>query len=214
MTKKLVGTIAMALGLFGAQAQAATGHDSVYLRDSAQGAMELSNVPQGQGYKHLLDATVPTTPQAPAAAQPAVRSTSSAAPAPAANTGSADPAAADGKDAGKEKDKDKLADGSDPLYTGAGGYASGSSFGGGSGGGAGSSQSALTVPRATPGTDINAAMAAMSTPIDPALATQLQQYRALMLQQANPSTGLPGNPAKSRRYLMMDRATYQATVGK
>ena len=57
MTKKLVGTIAMALGLFGAQAQAAASHDSVYLRDSQQGAMELSNVPQGQGYKHLLDAT-------------------------------------------------------------------------------------------------------------------------------------------------------------
>jgi hypothetical protein len=61
---------------------------------------------------------------------------------------------------------------------------------------------------------VNAALASMSQPIDPALATQLQQYRALMLQQANPATGMPGNPAKSRRYLMMDRATYQATIGK
>lgn len=208
MARKLIGTIAAALGLLDMNAHAAV-KESVYLRDSEQGTVELSNVPQGQGYRHLLDATVPATPQAPAAAQPATRPATYAAQAAAKP---ADAAPADDKDADKEKDKDKLADGSDPLYTG--GYASSASSGGGSGGGSGGATSAVTVPRALPGTDLNAAMAQMSVPIDPALATQLQQYRALMLQQVNPSTGLAENPARTRRYLMMDRATYQARVPK
>jgi hypothetical protein len=211
MTKKLISAIATTLGLFGAQSQAATGHDSVYLRDSEQGSVELSNVPAGKGYKHLLDATVPTTPQAPVAAQPVARPAQQPA-APVAEAGSADPAAADSKDDEKDKDKDTLADGTEPPYTG--GYSGAGSAGGGSSGGGAGGQPVVTVPRVTPGTDVNAALASMSQPIDPALATQLQQYRALMLQQANPATGYVGNPAKSRRYLMMDRATYQATIGK
>lgn len=49
--------------------------------------------------------------------------------------------------------------------------------------------------------------------VDAQLAAQLAQYRALMLQQATYSNLSNVNPALSRRYLAVDRATYQARIG-
>jgi len=42
----------------------------------------------------------------------------------------------------------------------------------------------------------------------------LVQYRALMLQEASSPTIINANPAVSRRYLQVDRATYQARIGQ
>jgi hypothetical protein len=46
------------------------------------------------------------------------------------------------------------------------------------------------------------------------LSTSLQQYRQLMLQDAADPNLLLGNPSLSRRYLMVDRNTYQTRVGQ
>jgi hypothetical protein len=46
------------------------------------------------------------------------------------------------------------------------------------------------------------------------LSTALQQYRQLMLQDATDPSLLLGNPATSRRYVMVDRTTYQSRIGQ
>jgi len=77
--------------------------------------------------------------------------------------------------------------------------ASGSS--GGSGGG--------TLPRAS-----GSGVIANTGGVDPSLASTLAQYRALMLQEANYGSLANTNPSTSRRYLAVDRSTYQARIGQ
>jgi hypothetical protein len=57
---------------------------------------------------------------------------------------------------------------------------------------------------------------AAAAPIPNAETAALSQYRALMLQQAASTANTLGgtNPAISRRYLMVDRNTYQARIGQ
>ena len=67
---------------------------------------------------------------------------------------------------------------------------------------------ATTTPR------VAAAGVASQAGVDPALAGQLTQYRALMLQEANFNALTNLNPATSRRYLAVDRTTYQTRIGQ
>ncbi len=62
------------------------------------------------------------------------------------------------------------------------------------------------------GTTNGTGTAAGTGTVDAALATTLQQYRDLMLQQAA-AANINDNHAVSRRYLMTNRSTYQAAIG-
>lgn len=67
-----------------------------------------------------------------------------------------------------------------------------------------------TSPSTSPRTD-TAGSSAVNTA---GLSTALQQYRQLMLQDAADPNLLLGNPSLSRRYLMVDRNTYQTRTGQ
>jgi hypothetical protein len=74
-------------------------------------------------------------------------------------------------------------------------------------GGSGSSTGITPVVPKTPVTPVTP-----GATVDSGLASVLQQYRQLMVQEAATSI-TNGNPATSRRYLMMDRNTYMNGTG-
>lgn len=65
-------------------------------------------------------------------------------------------------------------------------------------------------PAATSG-DPKAQQAAAAAPAKAAAATPMEKYRDAKLQAATTPNGV--NPASARRYLKIDRATYQESIG-
>lgn len=75
-----------------------------------------------------------------------------------------------------------------------------------------SSQGNSTLPANQSGSAA-ARVASAAAPVDPELAARLQQYRDLMVKEATTGTAPAQNTAVSRRYLMVDRATYMQNGG-
>jgi hypothetical protein len=100
--------------------------------------------------------------------------------------------------------------------TGSGtGTGSGSGTGTTAGTGTGTGSGTPTASVVTPRTDTGGTTPANPAPTvtaDSTLATNLQQYRQLMLQEAA-AANINDNHAVSRRYLMTNRSTYQAAIG-
>lgn len=113
----------------------------------------------------------------------------------------------------------KPAQGGYASSMGFGGYTSGSTYFSAGADAAGTTQSGSSISTQTNSTAGAAGVGSFSgssnANINPALATALQQYRQLMIQDASTMGVSAGsNPAITRRYLMVDRATYMSTQGK
>jgi hypothetical protein len=145
-----------------------------------------------------------------------------------ATDANADPA--DPKNAAASSAAGSSAVGTNAGFGFSSGYSSGGAYsaGGGSAGaqgagttsvatdsGAGNTAASRVPVTVAPRPDTTGGTAA-APPVSNAETAALSQYRALMLQQANAvGNTLSGtNPAISRRYLMVDRNTYQARIGQ
>jgi hypothetical protein len=91
------------------------------------------------------------------------------------------------------------------------GTGTGTTAGTGTGTGNGIPTASVVTPRTDTGSGTPAS-AAPTVTADSALASNLQQYRQLMLQEAA-AANINDNHAVSRRYLMTNRTTYQAAIG-
>ncbi len=109
------------------------------------------------------------------------------------------------------------------TYAGnAGGYAGGTAAGapgaaadpGAAAAGSGTSTAAADPTATTPAKPYTPPVITAPPGFDPTVAAQLASYRALMLQEASYTTLTNTNPAISRRYLAVDRVTYQARTAK
>jgi hypothetical protein len=96
--------------------------------------------------------------------------------------------------------------------TGTGGSSgTGTTAGTGTGTGSGTPTASVVTPRTDTGAG-TPATAAPTVTADSGLASNLQQYRQLMLQEAA-AANINDNHAVSRRYLMTNRGSYQAAIG-
>lgn len=126
----------------------------------------------------------------------------------------------------KASDNPALPAGNGAYAGNGGGYAGGAAAGAaaaaadtgsaatGSGSGSGTGTAAADPTLATPSKPYVAPVITAPPGFDPTVAAQLASYRALMLQEATFTSLSNTNPATSRRYLAVDRVTYQARIGK
>lgn len=232
--KALVAVVSCALS----SAAFAAGQGEIYHRDSGD-VVELTNLPEEEGYKLLVEPSDQSAANAPQSqrARPPIPGV---VPLPAADAPLAEPStatpqdreAADAREA-KEDQDDERGSSTSPAAAeqtarpgtqaqgGRGGYVepdggatptntSGSNTAGSSTGAPQPSGQAVS-PGANTGTTGTQSAA---TNADPDLTVRLQQYRELMLHDPALASGRPPNPAASRRYMMVDRPTYQSNIDK